>query len=82
MGEYLIASLQHMSTVSMKYEKEKLMIFAAGIMVVAIDWTDSKAVAITALEIHVFRQIVHGGSCKTIATKKRLVAIQMCVSFV
>ena len=33
------------------------MIFAAGIMVEESDWTDSKAVAITALEISVFTPI-------------------------
>ena len=54
------------------------MILAAGKMVLAINWTDSKAVAITALEICVFSQMVHGG----IATKKTLVTIQMDVSFV
>ena len=38
----------------------------AGRMMVAIDWADSKAVAITTLEICVFTQMVHGGSWKVL----------------
>ena len=46
----------------MKYEKAWFMIFAACMVALAIDWADSKAVANTALEICVFRQMVHGRS--------------------
>ena len=45
------------------------MILGAGIMVVAIDWTDSKAVAIMALEICVFTQMVHDWSWKILQAK-------------
>ena len=41
-----------------------------------------KAVAIAALEICVFQQMVHGASWKSISTKMILVTIQMGVSFV
>ena len=58
MEDYLSSILHCMLLVSMNHEKAKY----SGTMVVAIDWTDSKAVAITALEICVFTQIVHGGS--------------------
>ena len=49
MVEYLIASLEHMQVVSIKFKET----FTAGIMVVEINWTGLKAVAITALEIFV-----------------------------
>ena len=58
------------------------MILVACIMVVGIDWTDSKADATTDLEICGFTQMVHGGSSKSIVTKNMLVPIQMDVSFV
>ena len=45
------------------------MILVAGKMVVAIDWTDSKAIAITALEICMLTQMVHGESWKNITKK-------------
>ena len=82
MVEYLIASLECMPTVSMKYKKAWFLILVAGRMVVAIDWTGSKAVDITALEIHVSTQMVHGGSWKSIATKMTLVTVKMSISFV
>ena len=46
------------------------MILAAGTLMVVIDWTDSIAVSITALEICVFTQIVHGEDQKSIATNE------------
>ena len=62
MGKYLIASLKCMPSVLMKYKKARFFIIVAGRMVETINWTDSKAVAITALEICVLTQVVHGGS--------------------
>ena len=82
-GEDVIESLQCMPTVSMIYEKASFMIMETGIMVVAIDWADSKAVAITVLEIcMMFTHMVHGGGWKSIANRKTLVTIQMDISFV
>ena len=57
------------------------MILGSGIMVLAIDWSDSKAVAITALGIYVFTQMVHGGSWKSISNEKTLATIQMDLLF-
>ena len=54
----------------------------AGMMMVAIDLTDSKAVAITTLDICVFIHMLPGGSYKSIPNIKRLLTIQMDVSFV
>ena len=58
MEEYLTANLECMSMVSIKYGRAWFIMLATGNMVVAIDWTNSKAVAITALEIFVFTQMV------------------------
>ena len=82
MGEYLIASFQFMPTVSMKYKKAWFIILDADEIVVAIDWKDSKVVAITALEICVFTEMVHGESWTRIATEKTLMTIHMDVLFV
>ena len=46
------------------------MILGSRIMVETIDWTDLKAVAITALEIFVFTQMMHGGSWKVLSPKR------------
>ena len=59
---------------------------AAGIMVGEIDqmwhnWTDSKDVVVTAWEICVFRQMMHGRNWNSIASKETLVTIQMDVLF-
>ena len=43
-------------------QKNCFMMLAAGKKVVAINWTGLQAVAITALEICVITQMVHGGS--------------------
>ena len=74
--------MECMQSVLMKHKKAWFLILVAGRMVVAIDWKDSKDVAITTLEISVFTQMVHGVRWKSIAIKKTLVTIQMGVSFV
>ena len=63
-------------------QKTLFITLRVSIMLVAIDWTDSKAVAITALEICVFTKMVHGGSWKSITTERTLVSFQTDVSFV
>ena len=57
MKEYLIASLQCLPIVLMKYKNALFKIFRSGIMVVVIDWIDSKAVAITVKEVFITIQI-------------------------
>ena len=62
--------------------KEWFIIFAAGKMVLVTDWADSKVNDITTLDIWVFRQMVHGGSWKSITMEIVLTTILMDVSFV
>ena len=62
--------------------KNIILIFVAGSLLEAMDWTGSKAVAITVSKICVSLQMVHGGRWKSIATKKTLVTIKMGLSFV
>ena len=51
-----------MLTVSMECEIALFMTHDAGTTEVEKDFAESKAIAITALEIDVFRQMVHSGS--------------------
>ena len=51
-------------------QKTWFMLVGAGIMMGEIDCTGSKAVAITALEICVLTQMVHGGSWKILPSKR------------
>ena len=71
-----------MTSVSMTYKKASFLILVAGRLLETMDWTGSKAVAITAPKICVFTQMVHGRRIKSIATEKTLVTIQIDVSFV
>ena len=82
MVEYLIVSLECMPSVFMTYKKASFLILVAGSLLETMDWTGSKAVAITASKICVLLQMVHGGRRKSIPTEKKLVTIQMDVSFV
>ena len=76
-----MASWECMQSVSMKYKEASFLILVAGGLLETMDWTGSKAIAITALKIFVFTQMVHGGRRKSIVTKKTLETIQT-VSFV
>ena len=63
-------------------QKAWFMIFRAGIMIEAIDLTDSKAVAIIALVSSVFTQMAQCRRWKKFANKMTLLAIQMGIPFV
>ena len=80
-GRALDCKLAMHANCFIEIQKKWFLILVAGIMVEAIDWTDSKVVAITALGIIVFTQMVNGGSWKCFATKKTLLTFYMDVSF-
>ena len=82
MIEYLIASLKCMPSVFMTCKKASFVILVEDSLLETMDWTGSKAVAISASKICVLLQMVHGGRRKSIPTKMTLIAIHMDVSFV
>ena len=82
MVEYLIENLECMPSVFMTYKKASFLILVAGSLLEKVNWTGSKAVAITASKICLLLQMVHGGRRKSILIKKTWITIQIDLSFV
>ena len=61
----------------MKWKTAWLVILGASIMAIKIEWTNSTVVAIMALDVFVFTEMVHGGSWKNIFNEMTLVTIKM-----
>ena len=65
----LIASLEWMPSVFMIYQKASFLILVAGSLLEKMDWTGSKAVAITASKTCLLLQMVNGGRKKVFPPK-------------